>query len=167
MCTSWMGTKRAYAGSPPPATGRKAGQRVPVSSRCVRRRADPGLLLLITPVMWGATFPGGKIALRHLPVESADRGRLRVSDGGAGPNHRHERGVHHGTLRGVHSPHRLGPVPPAGAGRSLAGVDHLAWRSGSPLDPATGGPPAPYRRHARAGGSPRLGGPPDPRPPFL
>jgi drug/metabolite transporter (DMT)-like permease len=29
---------------------------------------DPGLLLLLTPVLWGASFPGTKIALRHLPV---------------------------------------------------------------------------------------------------
>jgi len=34
----------------------------------MRRRVDPGLLLLLTPLLWGATFPGGKIALRHLPV---------------------------------------------------------------------------------------------------
>jgi drug/metabolite transporter (DMT)-like permease len=40
--------------------------------RAVRggRRIDPGLLLLLTPVLWGATFPGTKIALRHLPVPS-------------------------------------------------------------------------------------------------
>lgn len=36
----------------------------------MRRRLDPGLLLLLTPLLWGATFPGGKIALRHLPVLS-------------------------------------------------------------------------------------------------
>ena len=38
--------------------------------RAVRggRRIDPGLLLLLTPVLWGASFPGTKIALRHLPV---------------------------------------------------------------------------------------------------
>lgn len=33
-----------------------------------RRRIDPGTLLLLTPVLWGATFPGAKIALRRLPV---------------------------------------------------------------------------------------------------
>jgi drug/metabolite transporter (DMT)-like permease len=40
--------------------------------RAVRggRRVDPGLLLLLTPVLWGASFPGTKIALRHLPVPS-------------------------------------------------------------------------------------------------
>jgi drug/metabolite transporter (DMT)-like permease len=27
-----------------------------------------GLVLLLTPVLWGASFPGGKIALRHLPT---------------------------------------------------------------------------------------------------
>lgn len=34
----------------------------------MRRRIDAGLLLLLTPVLWGATFPGAKIALRRLPV---------------------------------------------------------------------------------------------------
>jgi drug/metabolite transporter (DMT)-like permease len=34
----------------------------------MRRRLDPGLVLLLTPAMWGATFPATKIALRHLPV---------------------------------------------------------------------------------------------------
>jgi drug/metabolite transporter (DMT)-like permease len=34
----------------------------------VRRRVDPGLLLLLTPVLWGATFPATKIAIRTLPV---------------------------------------------------------------------------------------------------
>jgi drug/metabolite transporter (DMT)-like permease len=29
---------------------------------------DPGLLLLLTPMLWGATFPGAKLALRRLPV---------------------------------------------------------------------------------------------------
>lgn len=29
---------------------------------------DPGLLLLLTPVLWGATFPATKIAVRTLPV---------------------------------------------------------------------------------------------------
>src|SRR2546427_12190979 len=36
--------------------------------RLVRRRFDPGLLLLLTPLLWGATFPGAKIALTHLDV---------------------------------------------------------------------------------------------------
>ena len=38
--------------------------------RAVRggRRVDLGLLLLLTPVLWGASFPGTKIALRHMPV---------------------------------------------------------------------------------------------------
>src|SRR5688572_13323657 len=31
------------------------------------RRADPGLLLLLTPILWGATFPAAKLALDHLP----------------------------------------------------------------------------------------------------
>jgi drug/metabolite transporter (DMT)-like permease len=31
-------------------------------------RSGSGLVLLLTPVLWGATFPGGKIALRHLPT---------------------------------------------------------------------------------------------------
>ncbi len=34
----------------------------------VKRRVDAGFLLLLTPVLWGATFPGGKLALRHLPA---------------------------------------------------------------------------------------------------
>ncbi|MFN2590270.1 MAG: DMT family transporter [Actinomycetota bacterium] len=33
----------------------------------MRRRADPGLLLLLTPMLWGATFPAAKLALEHLP----------------------------------------------------------------------------------------------------
>jgi drug/metabolite transporter (DMT)-like permease len=33
-----------------------------------RPRADPAAILLLTPILWGATFPGGKIVLRHLPV---------------------------------------------------------------------------------------------------
>jgi drug/metabolite transporter (DMT)-like permease len=33
----------------------------------VRRRIDPGLALFPTPIMWGATFPAGKLALDHLP----------------------------------------------------------------------------------------------------
>jgi drug/metabolite transporter (DMT)-like permease len=34
----------------------------------LRRRVDPGLLLILTPVLWGATFPATKIAIRTLPV---------------------------------------------------------------------------------------------------
>src|SRR5213080_4532281 len=34
----------------------------------VRRRIDAGTLLLLTPLLWGATFPATKIALRYLPV---------------------------------------------------------------------------------------------------
>jgi drug/metabolite transporter (DMT)-like permease len=34
----------------------------------VRRRIDAGTLLLLTPLVWGATFPATKIALRHIPV---------------------------------------------------------------------------------------------------
>jgi drug/metabolite transporter (DMT)-like permease len=34
----------------------------------MRRRIDSGLLLLLTPLLWGATFPGAKIALRRLPT---------------------------------------------------------------------------------------------------
>lgn len=34
----------------------------------MRRRADPGLLLFLTPLLWGATFPAAKIALRYLPI---------------------------------------------------------------------------------------------------
>jgi drug/metabolite transporter (DMT)-like permease len=33
----------------------------------VQRRIDPGLLLLPTPILWGITFPAGKLALDHLP----------------------------------------------------------------------------------------------------
>lgn len=33
----------------------------------MRRRVDAGVLLLLTPLMWGATFPAGKLALRRLP----------------------------------------------------------------------------------------------------
>ena len=33
-----------------------------------RPRGDPAAFLLLTPILWGATFPGGKIALRHLPA---------------------------------------------------------------------------------------------------
>jgi drug/metabolite transporter (DMT)-like permease len=34
----------------------------------VRRRIDAGILLLLTPLLWGATFPATKLALRRLPV---------------------------------------------------------------------------------------------------
>ena len=34
----------------------------------MRRRVDAGLLLLLTPLLWGATFPGAKLALRRLPI---------------------------------------------------------------------------------------------------
>jgi drug/metabolite transporter (DMT)-like permease len=35
---------------------------------CMRRRVDSSLLLLLaTPLLWGATFPGTKLALRRLP----------------------------------------------------------------------------------------------------
>ncbi|HEY3208813.1 MAG TPA: DMT family transporter [Actinomycetota bacterium] len=34
----------------------------------MRRRIDAGILLLLTPLLWGATFPATKIALRRLPV---------------------------------------------------------------------------------------------------
>ena len=39
-------------------------------TRSAKRAAgiDPGLVLLLTPLLWGATFPAAKIALRHLPV---------------------------------------------------------------------------------------------------
>ncbi|HJP65240.1 MAG TPA: DMT family transporter [Actinomycetota bacterium] len=33
----------------------------------MRRRIDPGILLLLTPLLWGVTFPGAKLALDHLP----------------------------------------------------------------------------------------------------
>lgn len=33
----------------------------------MKRRPDPGLLLLLTPVLWGVTFPAAKLALEHLP----------------------------------------------------------------------------------------------------
>ncbi|HEX2088841.1 MAG TPA: DMT family transporter [Actinomycetota bacterium] len=33
----------------------------------MRRRIDPGLLLLPTPILWGITFPAGKLALDQLP----------------------------------------------------------------------------------------------------
>jgi drug/metabolite transporter (DMT)-like permease len=32
-----------------------------------RRKLDAATLLLLTPLMWGATFPAGKLALRHIP----------------------------------------------------------------------------------------------------
>ena len=34
----------------------------------MKRRVDPGLLLLLTPLLWGATFPATKIILRHVGV---------------------------------------------------------------------------------------------------
>ena len=39
-------------------------------TRSAKRSAgiDPGLILLLTPLLWGATFPAAKIILRHLPV---------------------------------------------------------------------------------------------------
>ena len=36
--------------------------------RRTTRKLDAGLILLLTPILWGATFPGTKIALRRLPV---------------------------------------------------------------------------------------------------
>jgi drug/metabolite transporter (DMT)-like permease len=33
-----------------------------------RPRGEAAGLLLLTPILWGASFPGGKIALRHLPA---------------------------------------------------------------------------------------------------
>jgi drug/metabolite transporter (DMT)-like permease len=33
----------------------------------VKRRVDPGVLLLLTPLLWGVTFPAAKLALGHLP----------------------------------------------------------------------------------------------------
>ena len=36
--------------------------------RPVKRRLDPGLFLLLTPVLWGASFPATKIVLRHVAV---------------------------------------------------------------------------------------------------
>jgi drug/metabolite transporter (DMT)-like permease len=36
----------------------------------VRRRIDRGLVLLLTPIIWGTTFPATKIALRYLSVPS-------------------------------------------------------------------------------------------------
>ena len=34
----------------------------------MRRKGDSGLILLLAPILWGATFPAVKIALRRLPV---------------------------------------------------------------------------------------------------
>jgi drug/metabolite transporter (DMT)-like permease len=34
----------------------------------VRRRIDAGTFLILTPLLWGATFPATKIALRHIQV---------------------------------------------------------------------------------------------------
>lgn len=65
----------------------------------MRRRLDPGFLLLLTPFLWGLTFPATKLALGHLPVPSLmawSRGLglltiiallplLRRSDPGPGP----------------------------------------------------------------------------------
>jgi drug/metabolite transporter (DMT)-like permease len=36
----------------------------------VRRRLDAATILLLTPILWGATFPATKLALRDLPVAS-------------------------------------------------------------------------------------------------
>ncbi len=36
----------------------------------MRRKADPIFLLIVTPILWGATFPATKLALRRLPVPS-------------------------------------------------------------------------------------------------
>ena len=33
----------------------------------MKRRVDPGVLLLLTPLLWGVTFPAAKLALGHLP----------------------------------------------------------------------------------------------------
>jgi drug/metabolite transporter (DMT)-like permease len=33
-----------------------------------RRRVDPGILLLVTPVLWGATFPAAKVGLEAIGV---------------------------------------------------------------------------------------------------
>ena len=50
-------------------------RRTDVSDGCcivaaVRRRANPGLLILLTPLLWGASFPASKLALDHLPAFS-------------------------------------------------------------------------------------------------
>jgi drug/metabolite transporter (DMT)-like permease len=34
----------------------------------VKRRLDPGLFLLLTPILWGASFPATKILLRHVGI---------------------------------------------------------------------------------------------------
>lgn len=36
----------------------------------MRRRVDPGLLLILTPLLWGITFPATKLAIERLPVFS-------------------------------------------------------------------------------------------------
>jgi drug/metabolite transporter (DMT)-like permease len=36
----------------------------------VRRRVDPGLLLVLTPLLWGVTFPATKLAVERMPVLS-------------------------------------------------------------------------------------------------
>lgn len=38
-----------------------------MANRARRRGIDAGTLLLLTPLMWGATFPAGKLALRRIP----------------------------------------------------------------------------------------------------
>jgi drug/metabolite transporter (DMT)-like permease len=38
--------------------------------RRIAERSGSGLVLLLTPILWGATFPGGKIALRTLPPQA-------------------------------------------------------------------------------------------------
>jgi drug/metabolite transporter (DMT)-like permease len=35
-----------------------------------RTKKSSGLILLLTPALWGATFPGAKIALRYLPTQA-------------------------------------------------------------------------------------------------
>jgi drug/metabolite transporter (DMT)-like permease len=34
----------------------------------IRRRVDPGILLLLTPILWGATFPAAKVGLEAIGV---------------------------------------------------------------------------------------------------
>src|SRR5690348_15528171 len=34
----------------------------------MRRRVDARALLVLTPIMWGATFPATRVALRHIGV---------------------------------------------------------------------------------------------------
>ena len=36
----------------------------------MRRRIDPGTFLLITPIVWGLSFPATKLAVGHLPVSA-------------------------------------------------------------------------------------------------